>query len=337
VSWNWSFGDNSTSNDRNPSHTYQSGGTFTVTLTVTDNGGLTDTETRTVSVTAPPPPNQAPSAAFNSSCTDLACSFNSDASSDDGTIVSWSWNFGDNTSSNDRNPSHTYTNAGTYDVTLTVTDDDGVSDPVTHQVTVSAPPPPNEAPTAAFSAPTSCTAGEPCQFTDESNDPDGRVMAWNWDFDDGGAKSNEQSPSHTYSASGSYNVKLRVTDDDNAQSSEVQHAVTVSDPPPPLNSAPLAQIGSISCTGMHCEYTDDSTDPDGAQTIASYAWVFGDGASSDARNPSHDYASAAEYTVTLTVTDDQGASDQAAQNVSVQALPGSTGGTGNLVAKGPHS
>jgi PKD repeat protein len=162
-------------------------------------------------------------------------------------------------------------------------------------------------------------------------------MAWNWDFDDGGAKSNEQSPSHTYSASGSYNVKLRVTDDDNAQSSEVQHAVTVSDPPPPLNSAPLAQIGSISCTGMHCEYTDDSTDPDGAQTIASYAWVFGDGESSDARNPSHDYASAAEYTVTLTVTDDQGASDQAAQNVSVQALPGSTGGTGNLVAKGPHS
>ena len=93
------------------------------------------------------------------------------------------------------------------------------------------PPPPNQAPTAAFAAPT-CTTGEACDFTDGSSDPDGTVVAWNWDFGDG-AISTQQNPSHVYSAGGSYPVKLRVTDNDNAQSSEVQQTVTVNDPPPP--------------------------------------------------------------------------------------------------------
>jgi PKD repeat protein len=88
----------------------------------------------------PPPANQPPVAGFSWSCTDLSCSF-TDASTDDGTLVGWAWDFGDGSGSALRNPVHAFTSGGTYDVTLTVTDDVGATDAVMHPVTVSAPPP----------------------------------------------------------------------------------------------------------------------------------------------------------------------------------------------------
>ena len=85
------------------------------------------------------PSNVAPTASFTKSCTGLSCSF-TDASSDgDGTIVSRSWSFGDGASSTATNPTHTYASAGTYQVSLTVVDDDGASDSSTQSVTVTAP------------------------------------------------------------------------------------------------------------------------------------------------------------------------------------------------------
>jgi PKD repeat protein len=335
--FSWNFGDGTGSNEPNPRHSYAAGGTYDVTLTVTDNdGAASNPVTHQVSVAAPPPPNQGPTAAFSATCPQpgLACSFNSDASSDnDGSIVGWSWTFGDGSSSNERNPSHAYAADGNYTVTLVVTDDDGATDEETHQVSLTAPTPPNEPPTAAFTAPASCTAGEACAFGDASTDPDGTVIVWNWDFGDGGS-SDQRSPSHTYSTSGTYDVKLRVTDNGGDQSSEAQHTVTVNEAAPSPNSAPVAQIGSITCTGMHCDYTDDSTDADGAATIASYAWVFGDGSSDNGRSPSHDYADAGSYHVTLTVTDDHDASSQADTTVAVAAP---TGSPANLLVKGPPS
>jgi PKD repeat protein len=91
----------------------------------------------------PPPVNQPPVASFTSSCTDLTCSFNGSGSTDaDGTIVSYAWTFGTDGSGSGATTSHTFSTAGTYNVTLTVTDDDGAPGSVSHGVTVSAPPPP---------------------------------------------------------------------------------------------------------------------------------------------------------------------------------------------------
>ncbi len=312
ASYAWTFGDGTTATTQNPSHTYSAGGTFTVTLTVTDNQGATGNVSHTVTVTAPPPPNQPPTAAFTSSCTQLACSFTSTSSDPDGTIASYAWTFGDGGTATTQNPSHTYTTGGTFTVTLTVTDNQGATGNVSHTVTVTAAPPPNQPPTAAFTS--SCTQLA-CSFTSTSSDPDGTIASYAWTFGDGGTATT-QNPSHTYSAGGTFTVTLTVTDNQGA-TGNVSHQVTVSAPPPP-NQPPVAAFTS-SCTLLVCNFTSTSSDPDG--TIASYAWTFGDGGKATTQNPSHTYTAGGTFTVTLTVTDNQGATGNVSHQVTVTAPP----------------
>src|SRR5437762_462372 len=129
--------------------------------------GLTDATSSAFAVAALP--NQSPTAAFPApSCSGLTCSFTDQSSDPDGTIASRQWNFGDGSAtSSQANPSHTYAAGGTFTVTLTVTDNQNATGSVSHPVTVTAPPPPNQPPTAAFPAP-SCS-GLTCSFTDQSD------------------------------------------------------------------------------------------------------------------------------------------------------------------------
>ncbi|MBN1618453.1 PKD domain-containing protein, partial [Candidatus Dojkabacteria bacterium] len=124
VSWLWNFGDGATSNQQNPTHSYNEG-VFTVSLRVTDSDGDFDTETKTgyITVTAV---NLPPVADFSASPASgfepLTVSFSDASTSGDG-IVSWSWSFGDGGTSSAQNPTHVY-DAGTYTVSLTVTESD---------------------------------------------------------------------------------------------------------------------------------------------------------------------------------------------------------------------
>ncbi len=89
-----------------------------------------------------PPPNQQPAASFTFNCSDLSCSFASTSTDPDGTISAYSWTFGDGGTSNAQNPSHSYGAAGSYSVTLTVTDNQGASSgPLSQTVNVTSPPP----------------------------------------------------------------------------------------------------------------------------------------------------------------------------------------------------
>lgn len=132
ASWSWDFGDGGTANVQNPSHAYVTTGVYQVTLTVVDSEGLSASLTQAVAITLPPV------AAFAVSCNELSCSFTDQSSDADGTIVGWSWSFGDGGSATAQNPSHTYPASGTYLVTLTVIDNDGLSAEASAEVTVSA-------------------------------------------------------------------------------------------------------------------------------------------------------------------------------------------------------
>ena len=240
------------------------------------------------------PSNQAPTANFTSSCTTLTCDFTSTSTDPDGSVASYNWNFGDGAISTAQNPSHTYAAGGTFTVTLSVTDNQGAqSAPTSKTVTVAGA---NQAPTANFTS--SCSALA-CNFTSTSTDPDGSIASYSWNFGDG-ATSTAQNPSHAYAAAGSYTVTLTVTDNQQAASAPASHAVTVTAP----NQPPTANFTS-SCSGLGCNFTSTSSDPDGS--VASYSWTFGDGTISNAQNPSHTYAAGGTYTVTLKVTDNQGA------------------------------
>lgn len=139
-SYEWNFGDGATATGVSPTHDYATAGEFTVTLTVTDNDSATGSVAHTVTTTAPPV-NLPPVAAFTSSSSGLSAMLDGTGSSDpDGTIASYSWGFGDGQSATGATPSHPYATSGTYSVSLTVTDNQGATNTVTHDVTVTAPP-----------------------------------------------------------------------------------------------------------------------------------------------------------------------------------------------------
>lgn len=189
------------------------------------------------------PSNSDPVASFGYSCTDTSCLFDSSNSSDsDGSINSWSWEFGDNNSSTLANPNHTYTSAGSYIVTLTVTDNGGASNNTSQSLTLIDSQ--NTAPTASFSAtPLDLTV----VFTDTSSDSDGAIVSWLWDFG-GGNTSTDQNPSHTYPSANTYSVSLTVIDNDGA-SSNVSNWITVTDPVQQPLAAPSNLVADEQTTG----------------------------------------------------------------------------------------
>jgi PKD repeat protein len=169
----------------------------------------------------------------------------------------------------------------------------------------------NLPPTAAFTS--SCTDLS-CTFNGSgSSDPDGTISSYAWTFGDGSTGTGA-TPSHAYTAAGTYTVALTVTDNGGATGS-VNHDVTVTAPPP--NQPPVAAFTS-SCTDLSCAFdSSGSSDPDG--TITSYAWDYGDGQTGSLA--SHTYAAAGTYTVALTVTDDDGATGTVSHDVTVTAPP----------------
>lgn len=205
TSWAWDFGDGGSSTAQNPSYTFATAGTYTVSLTATNSSG-SNTMTKTGYITVNT--CTAPTAGFAGSPTSgdfpLAVSF-SDQSTNGPT--SWAWDFGDGGTSTAQNPNHTYTAAGTYDVTLTATNSCG-SDQLVQTGYITVTTPPCNPPVAAFSGtPTSGNAPLNVSFTDQtSNSP----TSWAWDFGDGGT-STQQNPGYTYNNAGTYTVTLTAT------------------------------------------------------------------------------------------------------------------------------
>ncbi|MFC1966381.1 PKD domain-containing protein [Chloroflexota bacterium] len=141
LTYDWEFGDGTTGSGVIVSHTYQEAGTYSVTLIVTDKFDVTSLPT---SQDVPVPcesVNNPPVASFTYDCLDLTCDFDGSGSYDpDGDVAKWEWEFGDGSIDSGVIVSHAYQEAGTYSVTLTVTDNEGATDTDTQEVTVGSPP-----------------------------------------------------------------------------------------------------------------------------------------------------------------------------------------------------
>jgi PKD repeat protein len=181
----------------------------------------------------------------------------------------------------------------------------------------------NQAPLADFSVSVDYLTAH---FVDASSDPDGTVVSRSWNFGDGGSSVNVN-PSYTFATAGTYLVTLKVTDDQGAVH-ESSRQVTVT--APPANLAPVANF-SFNVTHATASFVDASSDPDGS--IATRLWAFGDGSSSTAINPTKTFAAAGTYAVTLTVTDNRGASAQIVRNVTVTSPPPPENELQNAVAR----
>lgn len=302
TSYAWDFGDGVTATGVTATHAFTSDGTFTVSLTVTDNDGGTDSTSQDVAVEAV---NSAPVAAINVSCEELTCSFNGLGSSDsDGEITAYLWDFGGGATSSDAETTHTFASAGVYPVTLTVTDDDGATGEATQDVPVALN---NVAPEAAIDV--TCT-GLVCDFDGtESSDADGTIASYLWDFGDG-ATSADAATTHTFDGTGSYSVSLTVTDDGGLADTATEVVDVVAG-----NQPPVAAM-EVSCALLACEFDGTpSSDSDGS--ITGYAWAFGDGETSTGATASHEFAASGAYEVTLTVTDDDGATGESSTQVVV--------------------
>jgi len=225
VKFEWDFKNDGVidAEGENTSYTYNLKGTQTCRLVVTDSIGVMSEDTCLVNVL-----NRYPKAEFtfspsNPSIQDMVNI--TDASSDsDGSITSRFWDFGDETNSTLQNPSHTYSQKGEWQITLTVTDNHGAKNSTTHTVTVI-----NLNPEASFNCTANPETDMDIQFTDNSVDPENKSISWLWDFGDGNT-SELQTPTHKFTTEGDYNVTLTVKDDENATDTFTM-TLSVTEPP----------------------------------------------------------------------------------------------------------
>ncbi|MCO4769607.1 MAG: PKD domain-containing protein [Deltaproteobacteria bacterium] len=316
--------------------TYTAVGTYTVTLQVTDDDGATDTDTATVTI-ANVAPNANAGGPYSAVQGALVTLDGSQSSDPDGTIVSYRWdcNVASPPGLSAAQPSSTfgctYPAQGTYTASLQVTDDDGATDLGTATIVVT-----NQAPVAEAGGPYNGNQGVAMPvFGFGSVDPDGSLTTYEWDCDNNGTyEVTTTSPTGTtctFATIGTYTINLRVTDDDGATATDSATALIGNQVPV---SAPGGPYSALQNQTVNVDGSS-STDTDG--TLVDYSWDCdaGNGVSLVSTGTSSSttctYSSVGTYTITLQVTDDDGATDTQTTTVLV------SNGAPVAVAGGPYT
>lgn len=306
TGYQWDFGDGNSSVLQNPSHTYNSPGQYTVTLIV-DDGVNYDTLVQTNYITVYADPTPGFTASQQTGCFPLPVQFTDTSLAGSGTISSWLWDFGDGTVDSIQHPTHTYASAGSFTVSLTVTNSFGCTETGAFPGFIHT----STQPTVSFGAnpDNGCTAPLTVNFSNASFGTG--VLSWFWDFGDGNT-STQFAPSHTYSSTGTYDVKLVVTDQNGCSDSLIQpQLVNIG-----VLNADYSAVFPI-CDGNPMQFTDLSTG--GA---VSWLWDFGDGTTSTQQNPAHVYPGPGNYTVKLVATSSAGCQDSITRMNYVTVYPG---------------
>jgi PKD repeat protein len=307
VSYAWNFGDGTTANGVSVTHTYSQVGSYQVSLTVTDDQGATATATQMIQIGQPLPPAAVISILTAGQAGQPTVLDGSGSTPGVGQIVKYEWNFGDGTIGSGARVVHIYIKAGSYTISLTVTNSDGLTATATQIIHIE-----QSSPTAIISGPTTGAVGQSIAFDGSGSTAGiGQIVQYEWNFGDGttgtGAK-----VVHTYTKAGPYIITLTVTNSDGLtararqiiQIEQLSPTAVISGPTTGAVDQPIAFDGSGSSAN-------------GGQ-IVKYEWNFGDGSTGNGAHVTHAYTKAGSYTVSLTVTDSDGATATAEHTIQIE-------------------
>ncbi|MEY3242062.1 MAG: hypothetical protein RIR11_3501 [Bacteroidota bacterium] len=292
----WDFGDGNTSTLASPTHTYALDGNYAVVLTATNNCGTT-TATRTVVITTSPVAGF--SANVNTGCTPFTVQYNNNAS---GNTTEWAWEFpgGTPASSNQPNPVVIYQTPGTYPATLTVSNSVGNSVKTQTDFILA-----QTVPITDFDL---VVNGASVTLTNTTQNG----VSYLWDFGDGSTSTSE-SPAHTYTSDGVFNINLVATNNCGAQ--PLEQNVLIATPP----TAGFTASSTAGCAPHTVVFTNTSS-----PNATSFAWEFPGGtpAFSTEPNPTVVYPDAGLYLVSLNASNNTG-NDISVQNdlITVSTVP----------------
>jgi gliding motility-associated-like protein len=308
VQYHWDFGNGTTSTQMHPPPvTYDAVGPYTITLTVRNAQGCEDAATQVVNVYGPPDVQ----IGAQNVCEGSPAQFTDLTVTEPGNpIISWNWDLGDGTTSTDASLAHTYAGGGTYTVTLDVSTP-YCSGSGTLPVTVESKPSASVDPLPSLGCSPMVVALQ--------NTSTGATNAI-WTFGDGGGSTN-WSDTHTYLNLGTqdttYTVQLVVTTAFGC-SDTAQASITVA----PSVMAMFVHDAQPGCAPVDVQFTNNST---GA---TAYLWDFGDGTTSTAVSPAHQYVNNTQFlslhTVTLIATSPAGCADTTTQQIMVYPMPNFT-------------
>lgn len=286
--WEWDFGDGNIDSVQNPSHTYRSGGSYNVSLRVTSSYGCIQSITKPDYIVI----NNGVRADFSNDLPN-SCKAPVDIhfvnKSQGSGVLSYIWDFGDGTTSTEKNPVHQYVKGGSYNLRLIVKNNTGCIDTILkpNAITLGNI-------NASFNSPDKICAGVPATITNSSAPSPSSVM---WYFSDGDTTS-LLNPLKTFDKSGAYKIKLVANFGACLDSIEKNIEVL---------EKPLASFAAnnISDCKAPLPVSFKNTSVNGV----SYLWNFGDGQTSVEKDPIYTYIKKGLYNVSLTVTNAAGCTD----------------------------
>lgn len=290
VSYLWDFGDGTTSTSQHPSHDYTATGNYTVRLTATTADGCTQSITASNYIVIANA--EADFTIAQSACSGTNLTFKNTTVP---APVSAVWTFSDGTTQNTIDAVKSFA-PGTYSVSMRSVTADGCEAVVNRTFTINAPPTVN----FTMSPSIACSTPVNVQFTTSGTG----ANAWAWTFGDGTTAA-VQNPLHTFTAEGTYNVKVVATSAAGCKDSAI-NSFTIRRPTVTITGPNRGCIPFTTTFGTNIVSSD---------TVVSYAWDFGDGTTGTGPTPTHEYTAQGTYNVTLTITTQTGCTQTATYQV----------------------
>lgn len=283
IYWTWDFGNGQISSLQNPSTTYGAPGTYTVTLIVRNKDGANSIR-KTDYITVFPFPSANFGSDLTVACAPASVRFNDLSTPGQGSLTQWTWNFGDGATSNQPNPSHTYSATGYYTVALKVTNSGGCSNTASRGRYIRVIPGAQAAFSWSQGSP-GCSAPFDINFINQTAGPG--TLSYAWDLGNG-STSTQTAPITTYPSNNPYSVTL-IAKSSLGCSDTVTKAVSFQ------GGTPVITAPDQACVNTTVNFQNGSS-----PAPVSSSWDFGDGSTASVANPDKTYTAPGTYTVTLT-------------------------------------